>query len=52
MHVTLYNVAGVKINERRNIAESEIVDLQTRGCYILNIEDGNNNRISKKIIIH
>jgi hypothetical protein len=52
MHVTLYNVAGVKIDERRNIAESEIVDLQTRGCYILNIEDGNNNRISKKIIIH
>jgi hypothetical protein len=48
--VEVFNVAGLKINERRNIADDEIIFLNNKGCYILNIQDGI-NRISKKIII-
>jgi hypothetical protein len=50
-NVTVYNIAGVKIAERNNIAEEEIINISNQGCFLLKIEN-KGITLSKKVMIY
>ncbi|MPM87051.1 hypothetical protein SDC9_134144 [bioreactor metagenome] len=50
-NIIVYNIAGMKIAERNNIADEATVSVNNRGCFLLKIEK-NGNTLSHKVMIH
>jgi hypothetical protein len=50
-NVTVYNIAGVKIAERKNMADEETISMVHQGCFLLKIEN-NGTTLSKKVMIY
>lgn len=50
-NITLYNIAGMKMAEQKNIAHEASISVNNRGCFLLKIEK-NGNTLSHKVMIH